>query len=105
MRRDTIAMLFWVLRRHQGHRVSNRLLEAVLWGDFAPSPKNPTSTLRQYMTDVQERYGDGWTIVDCDGRAFEVFPRFGAGLAFKSAADARPTGKYRRRSQGPGVGK
>ena len=75
MRRDTIAMLFWVLRRHEGHRVADRLLEAVVSGDFALKSRDSARTLREFITYAQERYGERWIIEDCEGRGFRILPR------------------------------
>jgi len=33
-------MLYWTLRWHEGHRVSDAALSDVLWGEFAPKPKD-----------------------------------------------------------------
>ena len=100
MRRDTIAMLFWALRRHEGHRVADRLLEAVLWGKFALKPKDSAGTLRALMSYVQERYSDRWIIEDCEGRGFRIVPR----VEPKGATNER-VGQRARGSEGAGAGK
>ena len=72
MRRDTVAMLFWTLRWHEGSRVSYGLLNEVLWGDFASKPKDPAGSLRELMAGVQKRHGDKWIVEDCNGKAFRM---------------------------------
>jgi len=99
MRRDTIAMLFWVLRRHEGHRVADRLLEAVLWGDFVLKSKDSARTLRDLITSVQERYGERWIIEDCEGRGFRVLPRV------EQRGDANERVRQRARASEGGAGK
>jgi hypothetical protein len=75
MRRDAVAMLFWALRWHEGHRVSYRNLADVLWGDFASKPQDAAGSIRELMGWVEKRYGDKWIIEDCKGKAFRIFPR------------------------------
>ena len=74
MRRDIVVMLYWVLRWHEGRRVSDAVLCDVLWGEFASKPKDPGASLRELMIYVHKRYGDKWKIEDF-GRAFRIMPR------------------------------
>jgi hypothetical protein len=71
MRRDIDAMLFWALRWHEGHRVTEAALCDVLWGEFSNKPKDPAASLRELMAHVQKRHGKAWTIEDC-GRSFRI---------------------------------
>ena len=92
MRRDIVAMLFWALRWHEGHRVSYRLLADVLWGDFASKPEDAAGSIRELIAWVEKRYGDKWIIEDCHGRAFRILPRPNA---------SRASLKIRRRTASP----
>src|SRR6266850_7232327 len=74
MRRDIDAMLYWALRWHEGHRVSDKALCDVLWGEFASQPKDPAASLRELMAYVKKHHGNKWVIEDC-GRAFRISPR------------------------------
>jgi len=75
MRRDAVAMLFWALRWHEGHRVSYKNLADVLWGDFRSKPQDAAGSIRELMGWVEKRYGDKWIIEDCKGKAFRILPR------------------------------
>jgi len=87
MNRDTVAILFWALRWHEGRRVANRVLHEVLWGEFTLKPKDPDGTLCEFMTHVHERYGDQWIIENCESRAFRILP----GAAPNSVTKGRRT--------------
>jgi hypothetical protein len=75
VRRDIDAMLYWALRWHEGHPVSDGALCDLLWGDFACKPKHPSSSLRELMANVQQRHADKWGFQDCAGKGFRIFPR------------------------------
>ncbi len=73
MGRDAVGLLFWVLRWHEGRRVSHRVLYDVLWG-ASVKPANPKGMLHDVVARVRTRYGQRWIVEDCAGRAFRILP-------------------------------